>query len=134
MQTIVSLFTTALLPFSLAAILPAQQIAIAEYTLLPSASPDGITVGQDGALWFTEGYGNKIGRISASGIITEYVSPTNQSGPTGITKGPDGALWFTENSTYAPNKIGRITTSGVIAEYPLPESPLPEPLPSTSSP
>ena len=71
----------------------------------------------DGALWFTENSGNKIGRITTAGVITEYSIPTNSSRPQGITAGPDGALWFTENSG---NKIGRMTTSGAITEYPSP--------------
>jgi hypothetical protein len=69
-------------------------------------------------LWFTEGDGNKIGRITTTGAIMEFQIPTANSGPIAITTGPDGALWFTESGT---NKIGRITTAGVItAEYPVP--------------
>ncbi len=78
--------------------------------------PSGITAGPDGALWFTElgatqeigpnlG-GNKIGRITTAGVITnEYTVPTVSSEPTRIVTGPDGALWFTE---YEGNKIGRL--------------------------
>src|SRR5262245_26658425 len=32
----------------------------------------GITVGPDGALWFTEADGSKIGRITTAGMITEF--------------------------------------------------------------
>jgi sugar lactone lactonase YvrE len=89
-------------------------------------SPDGpneITVGPDGALWFTElsagagGGTNGIGRITTSGSITEYPVPSATS-LTGITAGPDGTLWFTE--TYGTAKIGRITTAGVVTEYAVP--------------
>ena len=79
------------------------------------SQPRGITKGPDGALWFTEYSGNKIGRISTAGVITEYPLPAAASNPTGITAGPDGALWFTE---YSGNRIGRITTEGVIS-YPV---------------
>jgi hypothetical protein len=58
--------------------------------------PDGIAAGPDGALWFTEEDGNKIGRITTDGLITEYPLPTAKSFPVGITAGPDGALWFTD--------------------------------------
>lgn len=51
--------------------------------------------------------------------VTEYATPTTQSGVSGLTSGPDGALWFTENDA---GKIGRITTVGAITEYPLPNS------------
>ena len=50
-----------------------------------------ITARPDGNLWFTEYEGNKIGRITTSGIITEF--------PVGI----------------ANNYIGRITTNVIIA-------------------
>jgi virginiamycin B lyase len=78
------------------------------------ARPAGIAAGPDGALWFTIPYGNKIGRITTAGAVTEYSLPTNQSGPAGITAGPNGALWFTES---CGNKIGTITTGGAITEY-----------------
>ena len=40
-------------------------------------------------------FGNNIGRITTSGIITEYPVPTANS-YLYITAGPDGALWFTD--------------------------------------
>ena len=83
----------------------------------PDSRPFSITTGPDGALWFTEWVGNKIGRISTDGIITERLLPHARSQPIWIKRGPDGALWFTEQ---AGNRIGRITTSGAIVEYPLP--------------
>jgi len=76
----------------------------------------GIVTGPDGALWFTERSVNKIGRMSAGGVVTEYPGLTPGE-PTSITVGPDGALWFAD---YIRNKIGRITTAGVITEFPLP--------------
>lgn len=86
---------------------------------LPSMSElygNSITAGPDGALWFT-GYGNAIGRITTSGAISVYPTPTDTSSPNGIAAGPDGALWFTE---LTGNRIGRITTTGAITEFPLP--------------
>ena len=89
-----------------------------EYDVPTSSSgPYGIAAGPDGALWFTEYYANKIGRITASGAFKEYDVPTSGSRPCGIAAGPDGALWFTE---YGSNKIGRITTSGAFKEYLVP--------------
>src|SRR5258707_2299380 len=58
--------------------------------------PTGITAGPDGALWFSEEFKNKIGRITTDGVITEYPIPTLNSSPGDITTGPDGALWVTE--------------------------------------
>lgn len=98
--------------------------AINEYTVPTlNSGPNAIVTGPDGALWFTEGVGNKIGRMTTSGAFTEYTIPTGVEGffgtsdPTDIAVGPDGALWFTE--AYG-NNIGRITTGGSITEYPVP--------------
>jgi hypothetical protein len=53
--------------------------AITEFPV-PSASsePIGITTGPDGALWFNEYSGNKIGRITTAGVVTEFSTPTAQ--------------------------------------------------------
>ena len=69
-----------------------------------------MTAGPDGALWFTEWTGNKLGRITTAGLITEYNLPTPLSFPWSITVGPDGALWFTE---YRNDKIGRSPVCGL---------------------
>jgi virginiamycin B lyase len=76
-----------------------------------------ITAGPDGALWFTAGDANRIGRITTAGVVTTYPIPTALGEPFAIATGSDGALWFTERSG---NKIGRITTQGAITEYPIP--------------
>jgi virginiamycin B lyase len=87
----------------------------------PGSQPAGITVGPDGALWFTEENGNKIGRITTGGVITnEFPIPTLNSSPQEITTGPDGALWFTEFGAAPLPKIGRVTTSGAFTEFELP--------------
>ena len=79
---------------------------VTEYPLLRGSAPFEITSGSDGNLWFTEG--NKIGRITPAGSITEFPLPKADSEPLGIAPGPDGNLWFTE---FRGNRIGRITTS-----------------------
>jgi hypothetical protein len=85
--------------------------------LTAGSDPYGITAGPDGALWFTEQQSNNIGRITTSGVITEFAILTANSESYFITAGPDGALWFTEQQG---NNIGRITTAGVITEFPIP--------------
>ena len=79
-------------------------------------------VGPDGNLWFAEVLGNRIGRITTDGAITEFLVPTPNSRPTVVAAGPDGNLWFTERGTVASpgNKVGRITPEGAITEYTLP--------------
>lgn len=94
---------------------PAAAPAIDEFPLPnASSSPSGITAGPDGALWFTEEDGNRIGRITTAGTITEFTVPTNASRPSKIVAGPDGNLWFTENDG---NQVGRLTTGGTFNEF-----------------
>jgi streptogramin lyase len=87
-----------------------------------SSQPDEIDVGPDDSLWFAEVLGNKIGRITTAGVITEFAVPTPNSRPTVIAPGPDGNLWFTERGTVTSpgTKIGRITPTGAITEYTVP--------------
>ena len=77
-----------------------------------------ITTGPDGNLWFTERLGNKIGRISTSGEITEFALPKANSYPLFIVTGPDGNVWFTQTR----GAIGRISTSGSLSEFTVPAS------------
>jgi streptogramin lyase len=83
---------------------------------LPTASaPQSIVQGNDGNLWFTDSdyYGNKIGRITTTGLITEYPIPTPHAGASGIANcrlfgcatGTHGHIWFVE---VLANKVGRL--------------------------
>ena len=54
--------------------------------------------GPDGNLWFTESLGNRIGRITTAGVMTEFPRHRPGSRPSGIVAGPDGNLWFTEQA------------------------------------
>ncbi|MEO8584735.1 MAG: Ig-like domain-containing protein [Acidobacteriota bacterium] len=90
---------------------------VTEFPLSFGGAPSRIAAGPDGNLWFTEYDTNKIGRISRSGVITEFSILTPSGQPDSIAAGPDGNLWFTE---YQGDKIGRITTAGVVTEFPTP--------------
>ncbi len=82
---------------------------------IPNASlatdPYNLVKGSDGAIWFTEGGGSKVGRLdpgklsgcaaSPSLCITEYPSPGNF--PFSIAAASDGNIWFT-----AAGKIVRV--------------------------
>jgi streptogramin lyase len=74
------------------------------------------TAGPDGNFWFCETRVGKIGRVTTSGVFTEF-QLASDSVPYAITTGPDNNLWFTEQNA---NKIGRITTSGVVTDFPIP--------------
>ncbi len=99
----------------------------------PPPGPTKITVGPDGALWFT-GIPGEVGRITTAGVVTEFAvplvpPPAGSSAGTvsteavllAITTGPDGALWFTG----VPGEVGRITTTGVVTKFAVPDIPPP---------
>jgi virginiamycin B lyase len=88
----------------------------------PRCSPHEITAGPDDAMWFTEVLGNRIGRVSFSGEITDFDLPHARSAPNVITRGPAGTLVFTESGLTGddPSRIGAITTDGRFFEWDLP--------------
>lgn len=95
---------------------------ITEFSTPRIINPFGIVAGPDGNLWFTE-YGFEelpgfpdtnlglVGRITPSGVISEFPIPAGSSYGGDITAGPDGNLWFTEPSR--GNAIGRVLLGGV---------------------
>ncbi len=89
--------------------------------------PHWVTLGPDGDIWWTAGEpgvkkigeneeGAAIGRITPSGIVTEFTLGLNpKSSLQEITTGPDGNLWFINDGS--PYAIGRVTPTGEIKEF-----------------
>ncbi len=85
--------------------------------------PLNVTVGPDKNLWFTELTGEKIGRVTTSGTISEFALSGLQ-GATGIVAGPDGNIWFTDQLT---GKIEHVnTTGGQLKKFSLPAGSYPQ--------
>jgi hypothetical protein len=85
---------------------------------LGSSEPRGLILGPDGNIWFTEFLGDKIGRITPAGVLTEFQIPTPGVHPFAITGGPNGDIYFSENTA---GKIGVMNTDGVfLGEITLP--------------
>jgi virginiamycin B lyase len=82
-----------------------------------NSSPRIIAFGADGNIWFSEHTGNRMGRLTPSGTLTEFDIPTPNSQPRAIALGADGNIWFGE---FAAGKVGRITPQGAITEFALP--------------
>jgi virginiamycin B lyase len=90
---------------------------VTEFVVGPSfggISPDltGITTGLDGNLWFSYSVtyaDGKIGRMTPTGVVTEFALPPGSS-PVGITAGPGGGIWFVTGNSLHP--VGRINTDG----------------------
>ncbi len=97
---------------------PGNATSITEFTpLIANSGPTGIVAGPDGNLWFTEYYGDRVGRITVGGTVTDWSTGSgisNDSAPMGIAAGPDGNLWFAE---YGPSRIGRITPAATATEF-----------------
>ena len=91
---------------------PASEVDLPEY-----GEPYDIVAGPDGNLWFS-GYADAaIWRVTPTGTLTKFATPTPESGPIGVAAGPDGNVWFTEAGI---GRVASITPAGVILEYALP--------------
>lgn len=101
---------------------------ITEFELpMSDTGPGDITAGADGNMWFlalngnmdnTPVVGNRVGRITMNGQITEFQIPSEGSTPINIAVGPDYNIWYTKNST-----LGQVTPDGQISEYSVAEGP-----------
>jgi virginiamycin B lyase len=89
----------------------AAATAITEFPIPTAGStPQGITAGSDGNLWFAESTGgSRIGQITPGGSINEFSGLTGAS--FWITSGPGGNLWTTEPGA---NAIGVLSTAGTV--------------------
>ena len=118
MSRLAALFAFVAVAASLVGVALATPGTITEFKVPPPGGPNGIAIGSDGAVWFTELARPAIGTRGKSGFRT-FLLP-NPASPYSIVGGPDGALWFTE--AYGTG-IGRITTSGQITEFAVPPCP-----------
>ena len=78
--------------------------------------------GHDGAVYFIEDTGGRIGKMTRDGVLHELQIPDANSVPSAIASGPDASIYFSE---LAGGKIGKLKLDGSFEEYPLPSgSPL----------
>jgi virginiamycin B lyase len=87
----------------------------------PNSGPGDITAGADGAMWFVElsggmdgltTDGNRVGRISMSGAVSEYAMPNGSASPINLAVGPDRNVWYTRGGS-----LGKVTPDGLITEF-----------------
>jgi streptogramin lyase len=93
---------------------------ISEFTLpTPERFPLGITTGPDDNFWFVEYASGTIGRMTPTGMLTEFpvASATSSTYLRSIAAGPDNNLWFTDTGN---NRIGRMTPTGSSTLFPIP--------------
>lgn len=87
-----------------------------DFKRLQFYSPDTLTLGPDGALWFAYS-----GPSASTGYIERYdpltraselvALPENGARASGIAAGPDKNVWFAEVAFHAAPKIGRLTVT-----------------------
>ncbi|HTA38249.1 MAG TPA: hypothetical protein VK760_04195 [Candidatus Acidoferrales bacterium] len=86
---------------------------------VPGKEPNGLALGPDGNIWFTDLKGNAIDSITPDGTITAHKVPTANSNPWEITLGPDGNMWFVEIGSGTNPNVGWITPgAGPVRECP----------------
>jgi streptogramin lyase len=91
-----------------------QTAHITEFPVSANSLPQNIATSSDGNLYFTQSAGNAIGRITPSGVVSEYNTGLSEKAePWGITTGPDGNIWFTEKAK--PARVGRATVAPSVA-------------------
>ena len=87
------------------------------------SSPRIIALGADGNMWFVElngtidgrvVAGNRVGRITMQGEITEFPIPSAAGSPTNVAVGPDRNVWYTKGAS-----LGRVAADGTITEFAL---------------
>jgi virginiamycin B lyase len=66
------------------------------YSLPSGGGFADVTAGPDGNLWATDFNHSAIVRVTTSGGMTEYLTPTPNMIPAAIAVGPNGNIWFTE--------------------------------------
>jgi virginiamycin B lyase len=87
----------------------------------PGMGPNGITVGPDRHIWFTEGNSpGGVARVNSNGSVTELTGGATpgfsfDAGPNQITTGPDGHIWFTES--HDPGGIARVNDDMTVTEF-----------------
>jgi len=137
-------------PADLIGTINASTGAVAEFQVPPHIGPrfpdqsttitgsfngeNGIALGPDGNLWFTEYQTNRVGVVNPStGAVADFFLPRANAYPQLITAGPDGNLYFTEsgrldftirgerNLLYGVSAIGMINPiTHVITDFPTP--------------
>ncbi|MCL4435895.1 MAG: hypothetical protein M1503_01730 [Thaumarchaeota archaeon] len=97
------------------------------FPLRPNVFPMQIAIDSSGEIWFTELYGNQIGRLDSSKVvnntregITEYLIPTSDAGAISLIFDKERRIWFTEPFS---RKVGMFDPQTVrFKEYAMPGS------------
>ena len=97
-------------------------------TFTPGVNVNGVAVGSDGNIWYSESGANQIGRIApgATAVSQRVDLPLGVPfQPNAIVGGPDGAIYFTDNGTLKIGRVPMTATPGSVGlvEYSCPSGP-----------
>lgn len=95
-------------------------VVLAEINIPAGQPAYNLKMGLSGYMWYARG--DKIGKISSAGAVTEYDMPTSTQ-PFAIELAQDGNIWFTavDRSSTPKLVVGKITPDGSITIYPTEE-------------
>ena len=95
------------------------------YQLPASAGASDVALGPDGNVWYTDGSRSIVGRVTPSGVITEFPTPSQPSRPVPISEAADGGVWFgeTSNRAFDESGAGRAAPDGTMTQQPLTTQP-----------
>jgi virginiamycin B lyase len=83
-----------------------------------SANPQGITLGENGNMWFTEYNSSKIAEVTPAGSISEFGTLFGSDQPQMLADRGDGTIWY---AGYGGNHVGYVDEfNGVAGETTLP--------------
>jgi virginiamycin B lyase len=86
---------------------------VIEFPTSSGYTPQMMTTGPDGNVWYTNSVYGKLGKVTPSGQLTEY---SVKNDPAGILTGPDGNLWYAGYGV-----IVRIDAVESYTEFPVPK-------------
>jgi virginiamycin B lyase len=89
--------------------------AVTSFPVPPEASGTvrNLTVGPDGAIWFSVNGLAVLGRATITGVVTTDISFELIGEPVGMGAGPDGNMWVTDQY----DRIHRVTPDGAITSF-----------------
>jgi streptogramin lyase len=87
------------------------------------SAPSGITTGGDGNIWFTEGQGAAVGRVTMAGMVTEYKFPSGCIDPEYLAADSSDNVWTSvacKDGIGFAGYIAKVTSAGTITLYAAP--------------
>jgi streptogramin lyase len=83
-------------------------------------SLSGITAARDGNVWFFDVGQSTVGRVTPTGVITQYAVPATGSGSRSIVGAPDGNIWMVGRAQGGkPDVIIKVSPAGVVTSFPI---------------